>query len=745
MISWKKTSCALCGLNCGLEVQVEDNRIVKVRPDKENQRSEGYACRKGLNIAFHQHNADRLMHPMKKVGEGFEQISWDQAISEIAEKLQTILDQHGPRSLAWMISGQGCHFGIPFLHMLGNSLGSKYNYTALGQEYTGRFWSHGLALGSQSLLFTPDYKHTDMLIAVGWNPMMSHGTPQARRKLTKFAKDPNKLLVVIDPRVSETAKIADIHLALRPGTDALLFKSMIAIILNNGWHNQEYIDKHVNGFNEIRPWFIDFDVEAALKVCELSYEQVFDICREFTTRKSCLHDDLGILMNRHSTLVSYLLVVLLAICGRISVPGGVYFPSGMIGGLSDLEPNPQEPWRTQVTDIPAIQGMFPPNVMPEEIMSDHPERLRAVLIYGSNPLRSYADTTAYEEAFNHLDLLVTVEMAMTETAVLSHYVLPSRSAYEAWDGTFFFMNFPEVFFQLRRPVVEPKGQQLEAGEIFTRLADAMGLIPELPESLYQAAEKGCVGEFRDALIGYIMENPNHMGALLFITAKTLGNAMGSVHKAALCSVLQARHETLQEEAVRAGFSSGMDQGLEIFKAIVDHPEGTIIGISDPDKNLKALKTADGRIHVHVPDFRDWIQEINPADEQERLAPDEQLPLILIAGRHMDMNANTNMRNPAWNKDRRACTLFMNPSDAEKYGFNDGQMIKITTKAGEETIELEVTKATREGQVIIPHGFGLVYNGVKYGANVNRLTKNTHRDRIAATPLHRYIHCRVEAV
>ena len=104
MISWKKTSCALCGLNCGLEVRIENNQIVKVRPDKENPRSEGYACRKGLNIAFHQHNADRLTHPLKKVGDTFEQISWDQAISEIAEKLQKILNQHGPRSLAWMIS-----------------------------------------------------------------------------------------------------------------------------------------------------------------------------------------------------------------------------------------------------------------------------------------------------------------------------------------------------------------------------------------------------------------------------------------------------------------------------------------------------------------------------------------------------------------------------------------------------------------------------------------------------------------
>jgi anaerobic selenocysteine-containing dehydrogenase len=744
-MSWKKTSCALCPINCGLEVQIENNRIVKARPDKDNPRSEGYACRKGLNIAFHQHNADRLSYPLKRVGNKFERVSWDQAIREIAEKLRSILDEHGPRSLAWMISGVGCQFGIPYLVRLGTMLGSKYNYSALGQEHTGRYWAHGLTLGSQGLLFRADMKHADMLMAVGWNPLMSHQTPQARRKLTKMAKDPDRLLVVVDPRVSETAKIADIHLPLRPGTDALLFKSMIAMILKEGMQDQEYIDRHVNGLKEVWPWFADFDVKAALRVCELDYDQVYEVCREFASKKSCLHDDLGILMGRHSTLVSYLLVVLLAVCGRICTPGGNYFPCRLIGKPPHSDPNDPDTWRTVVTDIPAIQGMFPPNVMPEEIMNEHPDRLRAVLVYGANPLRSYADTTAYENAFGQLDLLVTTEIVMSETAALSHYVLPSRSAYEAHDGVFFNFHFPEVFFQMRRPVVEPEGEQLEAGEIFTRMADAMGLIPALPESLFQAAESGCGKEYRDALTGYVKENPESKGALPFIVVKTLGKALGSAHLAGLCALLQKRSRTQMEEAARAGFTLGPDQCLEMCQAILDHPEGILVGVGDPETKFSEIETRDGKIQLYVPDFEEWMNEINPADEEERLKTDDQFPLILMAGRHMDMNANTNMRDPAWNKGRRACTLAMNPADAESLGFEDGQMVRVTTEAGKETIEVEVTEAAKKGQVIIPHGFGLVYDGVKYGANVNRLTKNTHRDRIAATPLHRYVPCRVEVV
>ena len=157
-----------------------------------------------------------------------------------------------------------------------------------------------------------------------------------------------------------------------------------------------------------------------------------------------------------------------------------------------------------------------------------------------------------------------------------------------------------------------------------------------------------------------------------------------------------------------------------------------------------MATTDGRIRLHAAEVEDWIKEISPAEEEKRLKTDAEFPLILMAGRHMDMNANTGMRNPAWNEGRRPCTLAMNPADSEKFGFSEGQMVKVITEAGEETIEVEVTEDARKGQVIIPHGFGLVYNGVKFGANVNRLAKNTNRDKFG-TPMHRYVPCRVEAV
>jgi anaerobic selenocysteine-containing dehydrogenase len=221
--------------------------------------------------------------------------------------------------------------------------------------------------------------------------------------------------------------------------------------------------------------------------------------------------------------------------------------------------------------------------------------------------------------------------------------------------------------------------------------------------------------------------------------------LGSAHLASIFPLFMQLSKTRQEEAARAGFSVGPEQGLSIYQAIMSHPEGVLVGIRDPEKNLEAnISTKNKKIQLYNPEVDEWIKKINPVDEEEQLQPDKKFPLILMAGRHMDMNANTGMRDPAWNKDKRACTLAINPSDAEALGIVDKQMVRVITEAGEETIEAEVTGDARKGQVIMPHGFGLVYDGVKYGANVNRLAKNTNRDFVG-TPMHRYVPCRVEAL
>lgn len=744
MTKWHKTGCVLCPQNCGLEILVENDRMVKVRPDKENPRSQGYVCRKGLNVIFHQYPKDRLTEPLKRMGDRFEPISWDQALDEISTRMKRTVEHHGPRSLAFMGGATaGGSFEAAFGLRLLRGLGSNYYYSSGGQEFSGHWWVAGRFFGKQYNFAGPDEHASEVLVAWGWNGMMSHQMPQARKVLNAISKDPNRLLVSIDPRRSETAAIANMHLALRPGTDALLMKAMIAIIIGEGWEAREYIGQHVEGWENIRPWFENFDVRAAMEVCELDYGQVHELCRILSTRRWSSHPDLGVYMGRRSTLNSYFFHILGTICGAFCVRGGNIIP-GMIMpmGFHADERDPKT-WRTMATNMPpAAAGSFPPNVMPEEIMADGPERLRAVYVSACNPLRSYADTTAYEKAFAKLDLLVVNDIVMSETARLAHYVLPCRTFYESWDGSFFPWTFPGIYFQMRRPIVTPPPRCLEAAQIHTRLAERLELIPEIPNDLKEAA-RGDRLAFGAKLMKWAATEPKALPNMPFILAKTLGAEWDSDALASLWGMMMTAPKPLKEHMARAGFEPGPDQGDRAFQAILDHPQGLWIGRADENDNFSNIRTPSGKIEVHIPELEKEAAGLDAAMEAEGLKMPAEYPLILNAGRHMDYNMNTFMRNPEWNKGKRACTVALSPRDAEAMGLTDGQRVTVTTEAASETAELQVSDQVRPGMVLIPHGFGLIYGDEVYGINVNRLTKNTHRDPIG-TPLHRFVPCRVEA-
>jgi anaerobic selenocysteine-containing dehydrogenase len=452
-----------------------------------------------------------------------------------------------------------------------------------------------------------------------------------------------------------------------------------------------------------------------------------------------MRSDLGILMGRHSTLNSYLELILLTLAGRIGVPGGNVFLGHLMPMGSHTPEDDPGTWKTVITGIPLIMGVFPPNVLPEEIDNDHPQRIRALIVSGSNPLRSYADTAAYEKAFAKLDLLVTIEVAMSETAVLSHFVLPAKSGYEKWDGTFFQGNYPEYYFDMRRPVVPADGEQAEEANIFIGLAERLGMIPDYPAKLRdQARDRASYGV---ALMEYIRTNPKATPWVPYILAKTLGEELGSKNLAALWGLL-ARFPLMHPEDVgRAGYKVGPFTGEEVFSKILNTPGGVKIGVVDTQNNLSALKTPDKKIHIHFPEMESWVKEVKPAAEEVALI-NKEYPLILMAGNHMEMVANTIMRDPAWNESKRACTLRIHPADAAEIGIRDGEAAVIETEAGAVTVEVEITDTSYRGQVVIPHGFGLAHLEKVYGVNVNRLAPAKHRDRLAATPLHRYIPCRV---
>ncbi|OGP69788.1 MAG: hypothetical protein A2169_03260 [Deltaproteobacteria bacterium RBG_13_47_9] len=292
---------------------------------------------------------------------------------------------------------------------------------------------------------------------------------------------------------------------------------------------------------------------------------------------------------------------------------------------------------------------------------------------------------------------------------------------------------------MRQPVVEADGEQVEEAAIFMGLADRLGMIPDYPVKLRELT--GDRPRFGGALMEYIQSNPKAEPWLPYILAKTLGEELRSENLAALWGLLARFPMMHPEEVARAGYQVGLMTGEELFRKILKTPSGVKIGVVDTEKNLSMLKTSDKKIHIHFPEMESWVKEVTPATEQALLV-NKDYPMVLMAGNHMDMVANTIMRDPAWNEGRRPCTMRIHPDDAKELGIAEGGEVSIETEAGSIRIEAEVTDTSHRGQVVVPHGFGLVHGGETHGANVNRLAPKMHRDRLAATPLHRYIPCRI---
>jgi len=235
-----------------------------------------------------------------------------------------------------------------------------------------------------------------------------------------------------------------------------------------------------------------------------------------------------------------------------------------------------------------------------------------------------------------------------------------------------------------------------------------------------------------------------MKSIPFILAKTLGKTWESAAKATLWGMLMTTPQSFRKQAERAGFKNDMTQGDVIFQALLDQPEGLWVGKADMDNPMAGIQTKSGKMEIHIPELANMAKDLCPESEADDLAGTTEFPLILNAGRHTKFTMNTLMRNPEWNHGKRDCTIAVNPEDAEEIGLMDGNQARVSTEAGSETGEIEISSQVRKGMVLIPHGFGLCYNGSETGINVNRLTKNNHRDPIG-TPLHRFVPCRVETL
>ncbi|MDJ0752274.1 MAG: molybdopterin-dependent oxidoreductase [Ardenticatenaceae bacterium] len=757
-IPWQQTCCILCALNCGIEVKVKDGEFVKIRGDKSHPVSEGYLCQKAARLNHYQNHLRRIRQPLKRQPNGeFQPLDWGSAIKEIAGKINQIKNEHGGIAFAYY-GGGGQANHLPGLHAsaLRAAIGTPYYYSSLAQEKTGDFWVNGRLFGRQTCHVTEGIHEADFVMLIGTNSFQSHGFPQARKVLREISKDPNRTLVVVDPRRTKTADLADVHLPIKPGTDAFLMTAMLAQMVQENLVDHDFIAARTVGFEQLADLLGDVDVSDYIARCELDESVVRQVTRDLAaaTAASTRHD-LGVEMSLHSTLNTYLEKLLFLFTGNFGKPGANNLHTQfapLIGHSPDF--HHQGNRRTKVSNMAEISKIYPPNILPQEVLSDQPDRLRALIVDSSNPMQTAADTQAYREAFAALDLVVVIDVAMTETAEHADYILPAQTQYEKSEAAFFTFMFPENFFYLRKPIVEPQGDTLPEPEIYRRLLVAMGELPDDFPELEKLAREYVAqpesGSFAMAFQMALAQNKNWSSLASVILYATLGKALPPEKQsaAALWGVCQFYAHRYQEQVRRAGYDGvGHMLGENLFRAILDDPTAVPISKHTYEEAWSLIRHDDGKIHLWIPEMVEEILDL--AVEEAVLDPD--FPLILAAGERRDYNANQIVRDPNWRRNDRDGALRIHPDDAADSGVVDGARVRCETSRGGIEVTAAIDPAQRRGFLSLPHGYGLEYPDlqseemVQVGPRLNEITSAAWCDPIAKTPYHKYIPVRVQPV
>jgi anaerobic selenocysteine-containing dehydrogenase len=521
MTSWQPTACILCECNCGLEVELggESGRhLVKLRGDKRHPSSQGYACEKPHRLDHYQHGKDRLTSPLRRRPDGsFEEIDWDTAIREVAARLAAVRDQHGGDTIFYYGGGgQGNHLPGAYATATRRVLDSRYRSSALAQEKTGEFWISDRMMGSAT---RADFEHCDVALFLGKNPWFSHSIPRARVTLKELSQDPARTLIVIDPRRTETAELADLHLAVRPGTDAYLLAALLAVLVEEDLLAKDFLAAHAAAgeLEQVVAALARVSIPDACARTGLPEELVRRTARVLgRARALASFEDLGVQMNRGSTLVSYLHRLLILLTGNLGKPGSHFIPTTLVD-IASGESKRQSP----VTGARIVGGLVPCNSIAEEILTDHPKRYRAMLVEAANPAHSLADSKRMREALAALDTLVVIDVAMSETARLAHYVLPAATQFEKAEATFFNFDFPRNAFHLRRRLFAPAAGTLPEAEIHARLVAALGAVSEEELAPLRAAAAAGLPAYVQTFLAKVMTNPRLSGIAPVLLYRTL--------------------------------------------------------------------------------------------------------------------------------------------------------------------------------------------------------------------------------
>jgi anaerobic selenocysteine-containing dehydrogenase len=723
-------TCPLCEATCGLAVEVADGAVVRIRGDRDDVFSHGYLCPKGSSLKGLHEDPDRVRTPLVKVDGELQPTTWEAALALIDQRLRPLVVEHGPDAVALYSGNPWSHNyeTIIYTTMLYGAVG-RNRFAAASLDQRPREIVSSVHFGVRTAFPVPDIDRTDLLVLLGSNPLESNGSlataPDWPGRLAAL-RARGARLIVIDPRRSKTAEVADEHLAIVPGTDAALLSGVANVLFAEGLADPGPAGEHVDGLAEVAAALAPFTPEVVGPWCGIPAERIRTLARELVAAPtSVVHGRLGTCLQDLATCTAWLLDVVNIATGNLDQPGGAMFSRPAALGLNTSGRPGVGPGsdyglvRSRVRGLPGAFGQLPTVCLAEEIETPGEGQVRGLVTVAGNPVLSAPDGDRLARALDSLELMVSVDLYVNETTRRADVILPAPMA-------------------LQRSHYDVAYYQFSLRNIANHSAPVLPLGPdERPEWRTLLALTGILeGRGPDVDV----DTMDDALASLFVQM-AVGDELGPVHgrdAAELAAALEPLRgpERILDLALRTGpygdgFGADPD-GLSL-SGLLGRPHGVDLGPLVP-RLPEMLRTPTGRIDLATPAFVADLDRL-----QSRLG-DPAPPLVLIGRRQLRSNNSWQHNIPTLAKGRQRCVLQVHPDDAAARGLATGMTATVTSAVGALTAPVEVTDAVMVGVVSLPHGWGhdrpgarLAVAAARPGANVNLLAGNDAVDPLSGNP------------
>ena len=655
-------ACNLCEAICGLEIKTQGDQVLSIKGDKNDPLSRGYICPKGVAMQDIYSDPNRLRKPVKKHGDSWVEISWQEAFDSVAKKLVAVQEQHGQNAVAFFAGNPNVHNYGSMTHagVLRKAVQSKIHFSATSLDQLPHHLTSYSLYGHQSLIPVPDIDHSHYMLIIGGNPLASNGSimtsPDIPKRL-KAIQQRGGRFIVIDPRRTETAEIADQHLFIRPGTDAWLLMAMINTLFAEDLVKTGHLTDLLVGIDQVRSACESFTPELAEQYSGVAAEQIRQLARDMAnTEGAVCYGRMGVSVQVYGTLCQWAIQMINILTHSLDVRGGMMASSPAFGYIKPGESGAGHfaAFHSRVSGLPEFSGELPASAMAEEILTEGEGQIRSLITIAGNPVLSAPNGNQMDKALAGLDFMVSIDFYINETTQHADIILPPTSALEHDHYDIAFHRFAiHNTARFNQAVFEPAQDSKHDWEIFNQLGLAI------------AARKG-------------------------VDAKPLPSPDQIVDYGIQCGPYSAK--------------AGHELELTLDK-VKQHIHGLDIGPLEPSLPQR-LCTADGKITLMADYIEQDIARLNA--DQPLIEKDE---FLLIGRRHIRSNNSWMHNSKRLVKGKPRWQLLMHPDDLAAHQLQDQSQVRIQSRVGEVQTQVLASDEVMPGVVSLPHGWGHKREGV----------------------------------